>query len=41
VLRPLEALTKLNALRGPSMNPMLSVIALRRDVIEGDTIGYQ
>ena len=37
----LSALTKLNPLRGPSMNSMLSVIAFGRDVIQGDALGYQ
>jgi hypothetical protein len=41
VLRFLSALTKLNPLRGPSMNSMLSVIAFGRHVNQGDTLGYQ
>jgi hypothetical protein len=41
VLRALSALTKLNPLRGPSMNSMLSVIAFGRNVIEGEALGYQ
>jgi hypothetical protein len=41
VLRAPNAPTKLIPVRGPSMNSMLSVIAFGRDVIQGETLGYQ
>ena len=39
--RPRQLPRTLNPPRGPSMNPMLSVIPVGRDVFQGDTLGHE